>query len=105
MLSCFATNRRNFWSRLACLSVAYLFNGYGAENLGGKKINYSEDDASNMKLSHDRAKAVRDYLVAGGVAPARLQSKGYGESNPIATNDTDDGRKANRRTEFVILEF
>jgi outer membrane protein OmpA-like peptidoglycan-associated protein len=72
--------------------------------VGGHTDNVG-DDASNMKLSHDRAKAVRDYLVNGGIASTRLQAKGYGESNPIASNDTDEGRKANRRTEFVILEF
>lgn len=72
--------------------------------VGGHTDNVG-DDAFNMKLSHDRAKSVRDYLVQGGIASARVQAKGYGESNPIATNDTDDGRKANRRTEFIILEF
>ncbi len=72
--------------------------------VGGHTDNVG-DDAFNMKLSHDRAKSVREYLVNGGVAPDRLQAKGYGELNPIATNDTDDGRKSNRRTEFVILEF
>jgi len=72
--------------------------------VGGHTDNVG-DDTFNMKLSHDRARSVREYLVAGGVAADRLQAKGYGELNPIATNDTDDGRKANRRTEFVILEF
>ncbi len=72
--------------------------------VGGHTDNVG-DDAFNMKLSHDRAKSVREYLVNGGIAPDRLQAKGYGELNPIATNDTDDGRKSNRRTEFVILEF
>lgn len=72
--------------------------------VGGHTDNVG-DDASNMKLSHDRAKAVREYLVQGGIAPDRVQSKGYGESNPVAGNDTSEGRKANRRTEFIILEF
>lgn len=72
--------------------------------VGGHTDNVG-DDASNMKLSHDRAKSVRDYLVAGGIASSRVQAKGYGESNPVATNDTDEGRKSNRRTEFIILEF
>lgn len=63
------------------------------------------DDASNTKLSQDRAKSVCDYLVKGGIAPARLQAKGYGKTNPVADNGTEDGRQANRRTEFVILEF
>jgi outer membrane protein OmpA-like peptidoglycan-associated protein len=72
--------------------------------VGGHTDNVG-DDASNMKLSHDRAKSVRDFLVTAGIASNRVQSKGYGELNPVASNDTDDGRKANRRTEFVILEF
>lgn len=72
--------------------------------VGGHTDNVG-DDAYNMKLSHDRARSVRDYLVKAGIASERVQAKGYGESNPIATNDTEDGRKANRRTEFVILEF
>lgn len=72
--------------------------------VGGHTDNVG-DDASNMKLSHDRAKAVRDYLVNRGITSQRVQAKGYGESNPVATNDTDEGRQANRRTEFIILEF
>jgi outer membrane protein OmpA-like peptidoglycan-associated protein len=72
--------------------------------IGGHTDNVG-DDASIMKLSHDRAKTVRDYLVQDGIASNRVQSKGYGELNPVAGNDTNDGRKANRRTEFIILEF
>jgi outer membrane protein OmpA-like peptidoglycan-associated protein len=72
--------------------------------VGGHTDNVG-DDAFNMKLSHERAKSVREYLVNGGIESNRVQAKGYGESNPVATNDTDDGRKSNRRTEFIILEF
>jgi outer membrane protein OmpA-like peptidoglycan-associated protein len=72
--------------------------------IGGHTDNVG-DDSFNMKLSHDRARSVRDYLVKGGIASERLQAKGYGELNPVAPNDTEDGRKTNRRTEFVILEF
>jgi outer membrane protein OmpA-like peptidoglycan-associated protein len=72
--------------------------------IGGHTDNVG-DDAYNMKLSHDRAKAVRDYLVTEGVASERIQAKGYGELNPVASNETESGRTANRRTEFVILEF
>lgn len=72
--------------------------------VGGHTDNVG-DDAYNMKLSHDRAKSVREYLANAGIASERVQAKGYGESNPIATNETDDGRKSNRRTEFIILEF
>jgi len=72
--------------------------------IGGHTDNVGED-ALNMKLSHDRAKSVRDYLVNAGVASGRLQAKGYGKLNPVADNSTEEGRQANRRTEFVILEF
>ncbi len=72
--------------------------------VGGHTDNVGED-AANMKLSTERAKSVRDYLVKGGIVGTRIQAKGYGESNPVATNDTDDGRRTNRRTEFIILEF
>ena len=72
--------------------------------VGGHTDN-TGDDATNMKLSHDRAKAVREYMVGRGIGPDKIQAKGYGELNPIAGNETDDGKKANRRTEFIILEF
>lgn len=62
-------------------------------------------DSHNMKLSDRRAKAVRKFLTGkGGVSKDHLTSKGYGETQPIASNDTDDGREKNRRVEFVITE-
>lgn len=60
-------------------------------------------DDYNKKLSNNRAKAVVDYLVSKGIAADRLTYVGYGEEQPIATNDTDEGRQLNRRTEFKIL--
>lgn len=60
-------------------------------------------DAYNKTLSNNRAKAVVDYLVSKGIAADRLTSAGYGEEQPIATNDTDEGRQLNRRTEFKII--
>ena len=71
--------------------------------VGGHTDNVGSDDA-NMKLSHERAKSVRDYLVKAGISSERLEAKGYGETQPVAENETEEGRKANRRTEFVILE-
>lgn len=59
-------------------------------------------DAYNLKLSKARAESVRTHLIQQGIAPERLKAEGYGESRPIATNDTDEGREANRRVEFVI---
>ena len=59
--------------------------------------------AYNLTLSDNRAKAVVDYLVGKGIAKDRLVAKGYGLTRPIATNDTEEGRQLNRRTEFEIL--
>ncbi len=60
-------------------------------------------DEYNQKLSENRAKAVVDYLIAKGIAKDRLTFKGYGESQPISDNTTDEGRQLNRRTEFKVL--
>jgi len=57
-------------------------------------------DAHNLKLSDARAKAVRDYLIGKGVPGDRLEAKGYGESQPIAPNNTAAGRAENRRVEL-----
>lgn len=57
----------------------------------------------NQKLSQNRAKAVVDYLVKAGISADRLTFAGYGKDQPIATNDTDEGRQLNRRTEFKII--
>ncbi len=58
----------------------------------------------NKSLSEDRALSVRTYLVENGIRRSRIKSVGFGESNPIADNTTAEGREANRRVEFVILE-
>ena len=60
-------------------------------------------DAYNLKLSQKRAESVRDYLVSKGVPAARLEAKGYGESQPIAKNDSEQGRARNRRVELKKL--
>ncbi len=59
-------------------------------------------DEYNMKLSASRAESVANYLATHGIDKGRLTSKGYGETIPMATNDTEDGRQLNRRTEFEI---
>jgi outer membrane protein OmpA-like peptidoglycan-associated protein len=60
-------------------------------------------DAFNQTLSQNRAKAVYNYLIAGGINAARLVYKGYGEKQPIAPNTSDENRAKNRRTEFKII--
>ena len=59
--------------------------------------------AYNQKLSEQRAKAVYDYLVKAGVSSDNLTWKGYGKSEPIATNDTAEGRQLNRRVELRLI--
>jgi outer membrane protein OmpA-like peptidoglycan-associated protein len=61
------------------------------------------DAAANVKLSQDRADAVRNVLVQAGVDPARLTAKGYGSANPIASNDLLEGRFRNRRIEYHVV--
>lgn len=61
------------------------------------------DPASNLLLSTNRAKAVNDFLIIEGISAERVEYKGFGESSPISSNDTPEGRAKNRRTEFVIL--
>jgi outer membrane protein OmpA-like peptidoglycan-associated protein len=62
------------------------------------------NDALNKKLSIDRAKAVRDYLVSKQISANRLKTVGFGKSKPLASNETEEGRQQNRRVEFTILK-
>ncbi len=60
-------------------------------------------DAYNQTLSENRARVVADYLVSRGVAMARIRSTGFGKTQPVASNDTPEGRSANRRVEIKIV--
>lgn len=60
-------------------------------------------EESNMKLSQDRADAVKKYLQARGIDPARVQAKGYGPGRPVADNADETGRAKNRRTSLKVL--
>jgi len=70
--------------------------------IGGHTDNVGSD-VDNQILSQNRAQAVYNYLVEKGISAERLAYKGYGETMPIQTNDTEEGRALNRRTEFMIL--
>lgn len=61
------------------------------------------DDKANQVLSDNRAKAVYNYLIENKIPAERLTYKGYGETTPIAANDTEEGRALNRRTEFEVV--
>ncbi len=57
----------------------------------------------NMNLSRRRVQSIVDYLVGKGISDHRIIGKGYGESRPIATNNTEEGREMNRRVEFIVI--
>jgi OmpA-OmpF porin, OOP family len=61
-------------------------------------------DEYNFKLSDNRARSVMEYIISKGIDQSRITSHGYGETKPVATNDTDEGRQLNRRVEFKILK-
>ncbi|CAN5674093.1 OmpA family protein [soil metagenome] len=61
-------------------------------------------DEYNLKLSSDRAASVMQYLLSKDIAGGRISSQGFGETKPVDTNDTDEGRQMNRRVEFTIVK-
>ena len=61
------------------------------------------DPAKNLKLSEERVEAIKDYLTKNGIAASRISGKGYGGTQPIASNDKEETRKLNRRVEFKII--
>ncbi|MEZ4846790.1 MAG: OmpA family protein [Bdellovibrionota bacterium] len=69
--------------------------------IGGHTDNTGNAD-KNMKLSQERADAVKAYLIKKGIDKSRLESKGFGQTKPISDNDTEEGRYQNRRVEFKI---
>jgi outer membrane protein OmpA-like peptidoglycan-associated protein len=68
----------------------------------GDTDNTGSDDY-NLRLSERRAQSVADYQKSLGVAGSRISTVGLGESNPVASNDTEDGRRQNRRVEVAIF--
>jgi OmpA-OmpF porin, OOP family len=98
-----ATLRPESYPELDRLAGLMTENSKMQIELSGHTDNVGSDEA-NLKLSADRAKTVTDYLVTLGISAERIQSKGYGETKPLATNDTEEGRQQNRRVEFTILK-
>lgn len=85
--------------------VVYLLNNYPVElvEVGGH-TDSTGSEKYNLTLSERRAKSVRDYLIKKGVKKEILTSKGYGQSEPVETNETEEGRAMNRRVELSILK-
>jgi outer membrane protein OmpA-like peptidoglycan-associated protein len=80
-----------------------VFNEYGETNIN--IFGYTDSTGNpdyNLKLSRDRAESVKTYLISKGLNAIRLKTTGLGVADPIATNDTDQGRSMNRRVEFAI---
>ena len=84
--------------------IAAILNQYPNYNISVEGHTDSQgSDAYNQSLSDRRAAAVRLQLISGGVPEARISSKGFGESQPVASNDTPAGRQQNRRVEVIVL--
>ena len=85
-------------AKVAGILIAYpslniAVGGY-TDNVGG--------DEMNQKLSENRAGAVRDYMVGQGVAANSVTAEGFGNTSPVASNDSAAGRQENRRVELVV---
>jgi len=90
-------------SAFATLGRAMLANPKMIIEIAGHTDNKG-GQASNLGLSQKRANEVRSYLISKGIDEIRLKAKGYGESAPLARNDTEEGRAMNRRTEIRVIE-
>jgi outer membrane protein OmpA-like peptidoglycan-associated protein len=62
------------------------------------------DDSFADELSQNRADAVAAFLIQNGIPQSQIQTKGYGKTKPITTNETTDGRRKNQRVELKVLE-
>jgi OOP family OmpA-OmpF porin len=84
--------------------LKYMQNGdIDKIQISGHTDSYGEDDY-NKSLSERRSRAVVDYLVTNNISRDRLTYAGYGETQPVAPNDTKENRQLNRRVEFKIVE-
>lgn len=94
--------RSNFYATLGSVGIV-LAKYYDTTLRVSGHTDSTGDDAYNRKLSEQRAQSVADYLVTQGVERQRMFVEGVGEKQPIASNDTTEGRSSNRRVELYIL--
>lgn len=85
--------------------VALLVHNSGMQVEIGGHTDAIGSEEKNLNLSQRRAQAVVNYIVENGISADRLTSAGYGESKPVASNDNEEGRALNRRTEVRIVEI
>ncbi len=93
-------------SRSSFASLNRIANLLIEKKLSLKLSGYTDNIGSaetNIRLSKDRAEAIKIYLVSRGVNPSRVEAAGYGMEQPIASNDTPAGRRLNRRVEFTVF--
>ena len=84
--------------------ISGVVNKYGKTQLAIAGHTDSTGSAAyNLELSDRRARSVEGYLLSENVYPPRLSATGYGKSRPIASNDTEDGRRRNRRVDITII--
>ena len=95
-----ATIRNSSFSYLDRVAELMKDKGYNLK-LDGYTDNIGSD-AVNVKLSKDRADAVKTYLVSKGVSSSKIETAGHGKNSPISSNSTDEGRQQNRRVEFSL---
>ncbi|MCH2215303.1 MAG: OmpA family protein [Flavobacteriales bacterium] len=98
-----ATIREESTAELDRLEKVLVENPTIKVEISGHTDNVGGDDY-NLNLSDKRAQSVVEHLKSKGIDPSRMIAKGYGESKPLATNDSPEGRQENRRTEFKIID-
>jgi outer membrane protein OmpA-like peptidoglycan-associated protein len=98
-----ATLRSESFPELDRIAETLKENGNLVIEIQGHTDNVGSNE-SNLKLSQDRAESVRSYLLSKKLPSNRVTSIGFGETRPIASNDTEEGKAQNRRVEFVILK-
>ncbi len=84
--------------------IAAIVNRYGKTRLDiAGHTDSTGSRAHNLELSDRRAYSVQNYFLASGVYPARMQTQGYGPDYPMASNDTPEGRRLNRRVDITLI--